>query len=204
MAKTLRGDVRLPRSAHTSRAWRIHEVARGFRVEDVWALPTPGGPGDFPLLVEGAASLDPSRVDSVAVRILVAIRLKLGELLRWDERAAGPDSPTLRDRVPADLRGLPPGPQFEATPFVPLYVTHDELAAEVVNETVHAVLHLGWVPDEAGGHRGQLAILVKPNGLLGTVYMAAIRPFRHLVVYPALMREIDRTWRRTAGGPAGR
>jgi hypothetical protein len=39
-----------------------------------------------------------------------------------------------------------------------------------------------------------MAVLVKPNGLLGTGYMAAIRPFRHLLVYPAAMRQLGRTW----------
>jgi hypothetical protein len=34
--------------------------------------------------------------------------------------------------------------------------------------------------------------LVKPNGLLGNAYMAAIRPFRHLIVYPSMMRRIER------------
>lgn len=37
-----------------------------------------------------------------------------------------------------------------------------------------------------------MAVLVKPNGLLGTAYMAAIKPFRQLIVYP--MREPD--WER--------
>ena len=37
-----------------------------------------------------------------------------------------------------------------------------------------------------------MAVLVKPNGLLGSGYMAAIRPFRHLIVYPAMMRQIER------------
>jgi hypothetical protein len=39
-----------------------------------------------------------------------------------------------------------------------------------------------------------MAVLVKPNGLLGTAYMAAIRPFRHLIVYPSMMRQIEREW----------
>ena len=47
--------MRLPNTAHTSRPWRIHELTRDFRLEDVWALPTPGGPDDFPRLVEGIA-----------------------------------------------------------------------------------------------------------------------------------------------------
>jgi hypothetical protein len=35
--------MRLPNSAHTSRPWRIHELTRDLRLEDVWALPMPGG-----------------------------------------------------------------------------------------------------------------------------------------------------------------
>ncbi|MDF2703344.1 MAG: hypothetical protein K0S10_2290, partial [Rubrobacteraceae bacterium] len=31
--------MRLPNTAHTSRPWRIHELTRDFRLEDVWALP---------------------------------------------------------------------------------------------------------------------------------------------------------------------
>jgi hypothetical protein len=46
-----------------------------------------------------------------------------------------------------------------------------------------------------------MAVLVKPNGLLGTGYMAAIRPFRHLIVYPPALREFARTWRAGAGEP---
>jgi len=61
---------------------------------------------------------------------------------------------------------------------------------------------LGWVPDGSGGYRGQLAVLVKPNGLLGACYMAAIRPFRHLIVYPALIRQTGRAWQALTAGPS--
>jgi hypothetical protein len=37
-----------------------------------------------------------------------------------------------------------------------------------------------------------MAVLVKPNGLLGTVYLEAIRPFRHLLVYPSMRQAIAR------------
>jgi len=40
-----------------------------------------------------------------------------------------------------------------------------------------------------------MAVYVKPNGLLGTGYMAAIRPFRHLIVYPQMQRQLGRAWR---------
>jgi ketosteroid isomerase-like protein len=190
--------MRLPNTAHTSRPWRIHELTRDFRLEDVWALPTPGGrPDDFPRLVEGIASGNPSQSPSFAARTLWAIRWRVGELLGWDGPDAGLGSrvPTLGDRLPADLRDAPSGPTFDALPFASLYLLDDEWAAEVANRTVHGVMHIGWVPDGAGGYRGQMAVLVKPNGLLGSAYMAAIRPFRHLIVYPAMMRKMRRDWR---------
>ena len=68
----------------------------------------------------------------------------------------------------------------------------------MANRTVHSVMHLAWVPDQTGGYRGQMAVLVKPNGLLGTAYFAAIKPFRYLIVYLALMRLIGREWRALA------
>ncbi len=195
--------MRLPNTAHTSRPWRIHELTREFRLEDVWALPTLGGADDFPRLVQQIASGDPSHGSSRAVRTLFAIRWKVGELLGWDGPDAGHDSerPTLRDRLPVDLRDGPSGPDSDALPFTSLYLLHDEWAVEIVNRTVHGVRHIGWVPDQAGGYRGEMAVYVKPNGLLGTAYMAAIRPFRHLVVYPPLLRQIERDWRARAGDP---
>jgi hypothetical protein len=194
--------VRLPNSAHTSRPWRIHEFTRDFRLEDVWALPTPGGPDDFPRLVQMMASSDPSQSSSGAARTLFAIRWKVGELLGWDgpEASLGSRVPTLRDRLPVDLRDAPSGPDFQALPFTSLYLLDDEWAAEIANRTMHGVMHMGWVPDQTGGYRGQMAVYVKPNGLFGTAYMAAIRPFRHLIVYPQMMRETGRNWRARAGG----
>jgi hypothetical protein len=188
--------MRLPNAAHTSRPWRIHELTTDFRLEDVWALPTPGGPDEFPRLVALITSGDPSRGSSRPARALFAIRWKLGELFGWDDPDAGVGSrlPTLRDQLPADLRDAP-GPGFATLPFTTLYMTNDEWAAEIANRTVHGVMHLGWVPDGAGGYGGQMAVLVKRNGLLGTAYMAAIAPFRHLIVYPRMIREIGRKWR---------
>ena len=199
--------MRLPNSAHTSRPWRIHELTSDFRLEDVWALPTPGGPDDFHLLVEGIAEGEPEQGATGVGRVLWAIRWKLGELLGWDDPETGIGSrvPTLRDRLPADLREAPAGPDLPAAPFTSLYLLEDEWAAEIANKTVHGVMHIGWVPDRTGGYRGQMAVLVKPNGRLGAIYMAAIRPFRHLFIYPPLLREIGRGWRERAAdrAPAG-
>ncbi len=106
---------------------------------------------------------------SRAVRALFAIRWKVGELLGWD----GPDTgigsrvPTLRDRLPVDLRDAPSGPDFDALPFTSLYLLDDEWAAEIANRTMHGV----------HAHRlgpGRDRRLPRPDGRLGE----AKRPVR--------------------------
>ncbi|MGH2983378.1 MAG: DUF2867 domain-containing protein, partial [Solirubrobacterales bacterium] len=66
--------------------------------------------------------------------------------------------------------------------------------AEVSNQTVHGVMHVAWVDQGEGRYHGQMAVYVKPRGRLGKGYMALIKPFRYWVVYPALMRQIERAW----------
>src|SRR5688500_2415307 len=98
--------MRLPDTEQTARPWRIHALTRDFRLEDVWALPTPGGRDDFGRLVELFATLDPESSASGVVRALFAVRRKAGELLGLDGPGSDTwtDQPTLRDRLPADLR----------------------------------------------------------------------------------------------------
>ncbi|GAA2808579.1 DUF2867 domain-containing protein [Kribbella solani] len=187
--------MNLPKSAHTELPWRIHELTPDFRVYDVWALPTPGAADDFQLLVDLFAGGDTATNPSRIARLLFAIRWKLGEVLGWDEAGAGVNArvASLRHRLPPDLPAG--GPEFTKLPFSSVYQTGNELAAEMANRTVHAVLHLSWVPDGAGGYRGQMGVLVRPNGWWGRVYMGLIGPFRHLFVYPPLMRGIEAEWR---------
>ncbi len=195
--------MRVARSEHTSRPWRIHDLTPDFRVEDVWALPTPGGPDDFGRLVAQIAAGDPQRTSSPLARTLWSVRWKLGDLLGWDTARAGAGGRvrSLRERLPEDLRERP-GPEFARLPFRSLYLLDREWAAEIANLTMHGVMHVSWVPAAAGGYRGQMAVLVKPNGRLGSAYMAGIKPFRSLIVYPALMRQTERRWQRSGGGPA--
>ena len=133
--------MRLPAASHTARPWRIHALTPDPRdatsaLEDVWALPTPRGPDDFPR------------------------------------------------------------PRGAVTP---LYELPDEWAGELVKpgDARRAAPRLG--SRRRGGHRAGGP--GPARGRLGALYMAAIRPFRHRLVGPGLLRTIERRWREGASAP---
>jgi hypothetical protein len=202
--------MRLPNAAHESRSWRIREIAPDFIVEDVWALPVHGGAEDFQTLLELMASSDPANADSLPARVLWRVRDRLGSWFGigrisapvdsgWDGAAGklpipGTSETSLIGRLPDDLRDTTADLDFGSLPFAPLYRTDVEFAAEISNQTVHGVIHLAWVEQGDGRYQGQMAVYVKPRGPLGKGYMALIKPFRHWIVYPAMMRQIERMW----------
>lgn len=182
--------MKLASTEHTRRHWRIEELTHEFRLEDVWVVADGIECGDFAPFVAGIVTYDPLHSASKIVRALFAARARIGRWLGLDAPAPGasPDGPSLRSRMATDL-STSATPAFTAVPFRSLYLTDDEFAAEAANRTVHGILHLGCVADGSGRGRVQLAILVRPQGRLGRCYMAAIKPFRHLI-YPAMMREL--------------
>ena len=200
--------MRIPNAAHESRPWRIRAIVPDFVLEDVWALSVQGSAGDFPLLLELIADSDPANADSLPARLLWRLRDRLGSWfdlggisapVDGDDAAHGLPIPgtsetSLRRRLPEDLRDTAAEVDFGSLPFVPLYRTDTEFAAEVSNRTVHGVMHLAWVDQGDGRYQGQMAVYVRPRGPLGKGYMALIRPFRHWIVYPALTRQTERMW----------
>lgn len=201
---------RLPNAAHESRPWRIRELTPDFTLEDVWTLPVHGGAEDFQALLELIAASDPTDVESLPTRFLWRLRDRLGSGFGLGRISApvasarddgagelpipGSSETSLAERLPDDLRNTAADISFDSLPFVPLYRTDVEFAAEVSNRTVHGVMHLAWVERGEGRYDGQMAVYVKPRGAFGTAYMALIKPFRYLIVYPALMRQIERMW----------
>lgn len=192
--------MRLPNAAHEAHPWLIAEIAPDFELLDVWALPAHGSRDEFASLVEVMTSLDPAKGDSRATRALFSLRYRLGSWFGWDDPGSrlpvpGRAETTLSARLPEELRDTTTRPiAVSSTTFTPLYRTEDEWAAELSNRTVHGVVHLAWIEQGEGAYRGQMGIYVKPRGRLGAAYMALIGPFRHLIVYPALMRQIGRAW----------
>jgi Protein of unknown function (DUF2867) len=203
--------MRLPNATHESRFWRIHEIVPDFTLEDVWALPAEGEAADFERVLKLMASSDPANANSLAARALWRLRDRLGSWFSLgrisvptdgDRDGAGglpipgTSEASLSGRLPDDLRGTAADVDFGSLPFVPLYRTDVEFAAEISNQTVHGVMHLAWVEQGGGRYRGQMAVYVKPRGAFGKGYMALIKPFRYWIVYPALMRQVERTWNR--------
>jgi hypothetical protein len=195
---------RIPNAEHEAGPWRIQAIVPDFELEDAWALPVFGDADDFPALIALMAASDPSHASSAAARFLWRLRDRLGSWLslgRVSEPSAGGDlsipgtrETSLAGRLPDDLRGSAADVDFASLPFVPLFRSDDEFAAEVSNRTVHGVMHLAWADQGGGRYQGQMAVYVKPRGLLGSGYMELIKPFRHWIVYPALMRQAERTW----------
>lgn len=207
-----REEMKILEAEHECCPWRIHDLVPDFTLEDVWGLPTPGGPDDFEALLEMLGSMDPTKTESRAARFLWGFRNRLGTWFDLGEISSpvdgdgagglsipGTAETTLLDRLPPDLRGTAEGFTFDLLPFVPLYRTDNEAAAEVSNKTVHGVAHLGWVERDDGRYEGRMAVYVKPRGAFGKAYMALIKPFRYLIVYPALMREVARAWQQRPG-----
>jgi hypothetical protein len=205
--------MRLPNAAHESRPWRIREITPDFILEDVWALPVDGDLEDFQTLIEIAISSDPAHAESLPTRVLWNVRDRLGDWFRLGRistsvEPAPSDNPdaagklpipgehetSLTDRLPDDLRNTAADLRFASLPFTPLYRTDLEFAAELSNRTVHGVMHLAWADQGAGRYQGQMAVYVKPRGPFGKGYMALIKPFRYWIIYPALTRQIQRTW----------
>jgi hypothetical protein len=201
---------RLPNAAHESRPWRIHEIVPDFTLEDVWGLPAEGGAEDFPKLLEMVNSVSPANSESRATRFLWELRDRLGKWFGIGRIDAPPgaDSDTgrltipgtaetsLAERLPEDLRSATWDVDFGPLPFVPLYRTEVEAAAEMSNQTVHGVAHVAWLDLGDGRYQGQMAVYVMPRGRFGQAYMALIKPFRYWIVYPALMRQFEQTWNR--------
>jgi hypothetical protein len=196
---------RIPNAEHEAQPWRVHDLVRDFELEDAWALPAHGAAADFSRLIELLAASDPAHAESAPTRFLWQLRDRLGKWFSLGRistpaqaggglRIPGTDEVSLAGRLPEDLRGSAAGVHFASLPFQPLYLTANEFAAEISNQTVHGVMHLAWAERGDGEHGGQMAVYVKPRGLFGKGYMELIKPFRHWIVYPALMRQTERAW----------
>ena len=198
--------MRISNEVHLQEPWLIHTLVGDFTLVDVWAMPAISGDEEaFGRVIEMAAQFNPANAESAPTRFLWWVRDRLGErfnLGRISTTASAEDrlpipgtrEYSLADRLPDNQRGSANGVRFEHLPFVPLYRAKREFAAEISNQTVHGVMHLAWAHRDGDSHEARMAVYVKPRGRFGRAYMAFIKPFRYLIVYPALERQLEHIW----------
>lgn len=194
---------------HLSQPWLVRQLAEDLDIEDVWRFPIqPGTEGQFPVFCEafGMAVKELNRRGPAG--FLFKLREFLGRIFGWDGAQKAPDpneiTPgSLRERMKDRGLGDPPPLGPEEVAFKTVYLNDREHLSEISNKTVHAALHLSWYPDPNGDYRAEMAVYVKARGWFGKSYMQAIKPFRHWIVYPAIMKTTARIWADlTKGGPS--
>jgi len=189
--------MRVPLSEFRALDVVAHQFLAGVPLADVNVVDLPaGGPGRTISDVRAlTAAADPTKAN-VIVRMLFGLRFQIGRVLGWDRGSAliAPDSYLHRmDSVLRERSLCIPGTQDG--PFHVLYVLENESLSEIRNATVHAFLAAALRPT-VSGYRLYWAVYVQPVSRLTALYMALIEPFRRLVVYPAILRHIRRSWQR--------
>ena len=180
---------------------RAHSLLADVALHDVWAVDLPGGrPGRTVLDVLAAISVKSLRRVTPTVTFLFWLRGWLGRVLGSDRARPRPPRDSFVSRLTAAEReaslvtpGTPDGSRWT------LFVSPRESISELQNATVHAFSVI-VLANRSEGYRLYWAIYVRPVSRLTVWYFRLIDPFRRLVIYPAVLREIRRAWARAALG----
>jgi Protein of unknown function (DUF2867) len=196
-ANEVHAMFQIPRQEFERLPLRVHEFLAGVPLHDVWAV-------DLPWTRPGI-TLDEFRrmanvrlcTLSVVTRALLRVRFFIGRLLGWDREPA----PTKWDRFATRLttvdrsKSLTPAGTREG-PFRVVYRFENEELLELINLTAHAAA-LSALVESANAYRFYFGVYVCNVSPVTPIYMAAIAPFRKLVVYPSLLRSIRARWIQT-------
>ena len=213
LAFTFPGYAENLREAHNSYSWTVHEIAKDFVLLDVW---------EFPILADKTRDQDFSSflkimqqrpknsalglfsLRHLAARSLVSVRVYMGEIFGLDKNInslpiPGCEETSMKERLSVEDQkkiladSIGEGTQDKGI-WQTVYLYENEMLAEHSNDTVHALMHFGWVQKSGNYFTAQLAVYAKPRGKWGEFYMQLIMPFRHLIVYPAMMEEVKKRW----------
>jgi Protein of unknown function (DUF2867) len=186
--------MRIAPSEFRSRSLRVHELLHDVPLEDAWAIPLPGGGAGRTIEDLRTAFNAGRKAAPPVVRALFWLRGRIGDMFGWDQvRPAWTADSYVERLTPADRArslAIPGTPDGE---FSLLYRFEDEQLAELRNATVRAFLSLSIRP-APDGYLVYLGVFVQPVHGFTKLYMAAIRPFRHWIVYPALLRSVQIAW----------
>ena len=179
----------------------VHCLLAGVPLHDVWVVdlpsPRPGITLDEFLRAVSERPFTPTPL----VRALLDLRLFIGRCFGWDRRRPSTqvaatfadrltDADRARSLVPPGVREGPDGL------FRVVYRFENEKLVELINRTVHAAA-LSALVETANSYRFYFAVYVRSVGWLTPLYMAAIDPFRKVIIYPSLLRSVRSNWDRT-------
>ena len=173
---------------------RVHEFLVGVPLHDVWALDLPHMRSGITLDEFLRTANERVLALSPVVRALLNIRLLLGRFLAWDREPAATAWETFATRLTATDRSksLAPAGTREGL-FRVVYRFENEQLLELINRTAHAAA-LSALVETANAYRFYFGVYVHNVNRFTPVYMSLIDPFRKLVVYPSLLRNVRVTW----------
>ena len=179
--KPLRVHQFLDVPLHDVTTMRLRGGGEGRTVQDFLAL----------LSIETLQRLNP------VVGGLFRLRWALGRLLGWDDdEPQAPGSSYLHRLTDADRADslVKPGSRNSAMgPFHAVYVVPGEALYELTNATGHYFLLTAMEPS-ADGYTLYWAVYVRGVSWLTPLYMALIDPLRRFLVYPAMVKHLERAW----------
>ena len=182
--------------AHRSHPWKVHALAPDFEVIDVWRFELQGVEGGFDRFL----NLFWGQLQVVEQQALSRLRVAIGKVVGWDKQPhslpiPGCKETSIAERLSADERDRASAQvrPLKSASMRPIYRLENEALYEASNDTVHALLHLGF-----SGGNAELAVYIKSRGPFTRFYMAAIWPFRHLIIYPRMIASVEGAWRRAA------
>jgi hypothetical protein len=192
--------MRIEPDEFRARSLRAHALLHDVPLEDAWAIPLAGG-GERRTVEDVWCMMTTGFETAPAlVRGLFLARNRIGSMFGWDRPRPAWNAESYADRLSAADRAQSlVAPGTPAGSFRVLYRFEDEQLSELRNATVHAFMSLS-IRTVPGGYLAYLGVFVRPVHRLTGLYMAAIAPFRRLVVYPALIRKIQRAWADRYGG----
>ncbi len=200
--------MRVDKKTHLNRRWRVDEIAGDFHLWDIWEFPIEADNSDrenfqvfYRVLFQ---SLDNLRKKISVTGFLFSLRHLIGKVIPLDKNinslpVPGCSETSLVSRLSDEDRkknrgGKPIKDEKTGIEFLSVYLMENESLFEISNNTVHALLHIGWFRKTGTSYSSTLAVYVKPRGFAGRLYLKLIEPFRHYLVYPMLLKAVKKEW----------
>jgi hypothetical protein len=192
---TTGGEPRLTLAEFQAKDFRVNSLLADVPLHDVWVFHLQGGDEGLTLrdAREVLAQASPLEANT-AVAVLVGFRMLFGGLIGLDDQKYFDQASSYTNRLTEEDRARSlEQPNTSAELFRTVYAFENEQLAEMMNRTAHAFFCMAIEP-AGDGYTMYWAIYVRETGGLTPIYMSLIDPFRRYIVYPAIVRSVERTW----------